>query len=60
MYQEFLLYVTINNDIDVEGELVRHLSPLTIKKILSCLPISQFIINFQNKYIQINIELNMV
>jgi uncharacterized protein len=53
------ILLSINNVIDIEGELVRHLSPLTIKKILSCLPISQLIINFQNKYIQINIELNI-
>ena len=53
------IVLSINNVIDVEGELVRHLSPLTIKKILSCFPISQLIINFQNKYIQINIELNI-
>ena len=52
------ILLSINNAIDVQGELVRHLSPLTIKKILSCFPISQLIINFQNKYIQINIELN--
>jgi len=52
------ILLSINNVIDIEGELVRHLSPLTIKKILSCLPISQLVINFQNKYIQINIELN--
>ena len=30
------ILLSINNVIDVEGELVRHLSPLTIKKILSC------------------------
>ena len=53
------ILLSINNVIDIEGELVRHLSPLTIKKILGCLPISQLIINFQNKYIQINIELNI-
>src|SRR5919107_5842049 len=51
--------ISINNTIDMKGELVRHLSPLTIKKILSCFPISQLIINFQNKYIQINLELNI-
>jgi uncharacterized protein len=53
------ILISINNAIVIEGELVRHLSPLTIKKILSCFPISQLIINFQNKYIQINIELNI-
>jgi len=53
------ILLSINNVIDIEGELVRHLSPLTIKKILGCLPISQLVINFQNKYIQINIELNI-
>ena len=52
------ILMSINNDIDIEGELVRHLSPLTIKKILKCFPISQLIINFQNRYIQINLELN--
>jgi len=52
------ILITINNAIDIQGELVRHLSPLTIKKIISCFPISQLIINFQNKYIQINLELN--
>ena len=53
------ILLSINNVIDIEGELVRHLSPLTIKKILSCLPISQLVINFQNKYIQVSIELNI-
>jgi|KBSMisStandDraft_5_1062788.scaffolds.fasta_scaffold80160_4 hypothetical protein len=53
------ILLSINNVIDIEGELVRHLSPLTIKKILGCLPISQLVINFQNKYIQVSIELNI-
>ena len=53
------ILISINNAIDIEGELVRHLSPLTIKKILTCFPISQLIINFQNKYIQIKIELDI-
>src|SRR5919202_2728134 len=53
------ILISINNAINVEGELVRHLSPLTIKKILNCFPISQLSINFQNKYIQINVELNI-
>lgn len=53
------ILISINNAIDIEGELVRHLSPLTIRKILSYFPMSQLIINFQNKYIQINLELNI-
>ena len=39
----------------LNGELIRHLSPLTIKKIVSNLPMSQLINNYQNKFIYINI-----
>ena len=43
----------------MEGELIRHLSPLTIKKILNHLPINQLINNFQRKFIQLKLELDI-
>jgi hypothetical protein len=51
--------ITINNVINIEGELIRHLSPLTIKRILGRLPITNLINNYQNKFIQIKMELDM-
>ncbi len=53
------ILVTINNDVRIEGELIRHLSPLTIKKILHNLPISQLINNFQKKIIKVKLDLDM-
>ncbi len=53
------ILITLNNDIKLEGELIRHLSPLTIKKILINLPISQLINNFQNKFIQLKLDLDI-
>ena len=43
----------------MDGELIRYLSPLTVKRIVSKLPISQLINNFQNKYIYIKLELGV-
>ena len=53
------ILITLNNGEKLEGELIRHLSPLTIKKILSCLPISQLVNNFYNKYLQMKLDLDM-
>jgi uncharacterized protein len=53
------ILITINNVIDLEGELVRHLSPLTIKRIISRLPITNLVNNFQNNFIQIKFELDI-
>ncbi len=53
------ILITLNNNLKLEGELVRHLSPLTIKKILINLPISQLINNFQNKIIQLKLDLDI-
>lgn len=51
--------ITINNVIKIEGEFIRHLSPLTIKRILNLLPITNLINNFQNKFIQIKMEIDL-
>src|SRR5215210_9373920 len=53
------ILVTLNSDVKIEGELIRHLSPLTIKKILNNLPIIQLINNFQNKFIQLKLNLDI-
>lgn len=53
------ILITLNNIIEIKGELVRHLSPLTIKRIINCLPVTGLINNFQNKFIQIKLELNI-
>jgi uncharacterized protein len=53
------ILITLNNNIKMDGELVRHLSPLTIKKILNNLPINQLINNFQKKFIQLKLELDI-
>jgi hypothetical protein len=51
--------ISINNVINIEGEFVRHLSPLTIKRILTLLPITNLINNYQNKFIQIKMEIDL-
>jgi uncharacterized protein len=53
------ILITLNNEIMMEGELIRHLSPLTIKKILNHLPINQLINNFQRKFIQLKLDLDV-
>ncbi len=53
------ILITLNKREKMEGELIRHLSPLTIKKILSNLPVSQLVNNFHNKYLQIKLDLNI-
>ncbi len=53
------ILITLNNSIKMEGELIRHLSPLTIKKVLNNLPTSQLINNFQKKFIQLKLELDI-
>ncbi len=53
------ILITINNIVKMEGELIRHLSPLTVKKILNNLPISELINNFQNKFIQVKLDLDI-
>ena len=52
------IVITVNNDVKLKGELTRHLSPLTIKKIVSNLPLSQLINNYQNKFIYIKSGIN--
>jgi len=53
------ILITLNKREKLEGELIRHLSPLTVRKILYCLPISQLVNNFYNKYLQIKLDLNI-
>jgi hypothetical protein len=53
------IIVTLNNEVKLKGELIRHLSPLTIKKIINILPINQLINNYQNKVIQIKVNLDI-
>ena len=52
------IVVTVNNGIELHGELTRHLSPLTVKKIINNLPLSQLINNNQNKFIYIKSDIN--
>lgn len=52
------IVVTVNNDIKLDGELIRHLSPLTIKKIINNLPLSQLINNYHNKFIYVKSGIN--
>ncbi len=52
------IVVTVNDDIELNGELTRHLSPLTIKKIVGNLPLSQLINNYQNKFVYIKSGIN--
>ncbi|MER5175772.1 MAG: cyclophilin-like fold protein [Candidatus Nitrosocosmicus sp.] len=53
------ILITLNEGVKLEGELIKHLSPLTIKKILINLPISQLVNNFQNKFIQVKLDLDI-
>ncbi|HXS59434.1 MAG TPA: cyclophilin-like fold protein [Candidatus Sulfopaludibacter sp.] len=53
------ILITLNNSVKMEGELIRHLSPLTIKKVLNHLPINQLINNFQKKFLQLKLELDI-
>jgi hypothetical protein len=52
------IVVGINNDIALNGELARHLSPLTIKRIINNLPLSQLINNYHNKFIYVKSGIN--
>ena len=52
------IVVTVNNDVELKGELTRHLSPLTIKKIINNLPLSQLVNNFHNKFIYVRSGIN--
>ena len=49
----------LNSDIRIEGELIRFLSPLTVKRIVNTLPISQLINNFQNKFLYLKLDLGI-
>src|SRR5215210_5130918 len=49
----------LNNDIKLDGELIRYLSPLTVKRIVNNLPFSQLINNFQNKFLYIKLDLGI-
>lgn len=51
--------IILNSDIRVEGELIRYLSPLTVKRIVNNLPISQLINNFQNKFLYVKLDLGI-
>lgn len=51
--------IILNSDIEINGELVRYLAPLTIRSIVNNLPISQLINNFQNKFIYVKMDLGM-
>ena len=51
--------IILNSDIRIEGELIRYLSPLTVKRIVNNLPISQLINNFQNKFLYIKLNLSI-
>ena len=53
------ILITLNNSVKMDGELIRHLSPLTIKKVLNHLPINKLINNFQNKFLQLKLELDI-
>jgi uncharacterized protein len=53
------ILITLNNSVKMDGELIRHLSPLTIKKVLNHLPINQLINNFQKKFLQLKLELDI-
>src|SRR5215203_454255 len=52
------IVVTVNNDVELKGELTRHYSPLTIKKIINNLPLSQLVNNFHNKFIYVKSGIN--
>jgi uncharacterized protein len=49
--------IILNGDIRIEGELIRYLAPLTVKRIVNNLPISQLINNFQNKFLYVKFDL---
>jgi hypothetical protein len=49
----------LNNQIELKGELVRYLSPLTVKGIISKLPFSQLVNNFQNKFLYSKLDLSI-
>ena len=51
--------IILNSDIRIEGELIRFLSPLTVRRIVNNLPISQLINNFQNKFLYIKLDLGI-
>ncbi len=51
--------IILNSDIKIEGELIRYLSPLTVKKVINNLPISQLINNFQNKFLYVKLDLDV-
>ena len=51
--------IILNSDVKIEGELIRYLSPLTVKRIVNNLPISQLINNFQNKFLYVKMDLGI-
>ena len=51
--------IILNSDIRMEGELIRYLSPLTVKRIVNILPFSQLINNFQNKFLYVKLDLGI-
>jgi hypothetical protein len=53
------ILILLNSSIKLEGELIRHLSPLTIKKIINNLPIKGLVHNYQNKFISVKLDLDL-
>ncbi len=53
------IHLSINEKGAFDGELIRFLSPFTIKKISESLPISERINKFQNKYIYLKVEIGL-
>src|ERR671921_662870 len=53
------IFLTLNNQIDLKGELVRYLSPLTVKAIITKLPFSQLVNNFKNKFLYVKLDLDI-
>ena|SRR5215210_2819563 len=51
--------IILNSEIKIEGELIRYLSPLTVKRIVNNLPLSQLINNFQNKFLYVKLDLGI-
>jgi hypothetical protein len=53
------IVMSIQNIGQFKGELIRFLSPLTIKKLVYEFPITQRVINYENKYIYLNSNLTV-
>lgn len=51
--------IGLNQALEVEGELKRHLSPLTVKKLLEVFPIYGRINNYEDRFIYIQVGLQI-